>query len=335
MLSGLRSSGTIDMRSIHVGGSVLCSGTTLLNTPYSLRLESCEVNHDFVFDQGSSSLGAIGLDLSTIKGQVKIDSSHPSSLSCRGMKAGEFRWLHILSPDKTRLNLSGAHIGRFHDESGSWPAHGALVISGMIVEDMEPSPVHRIAWLERQSKEHRVEPQPWFHLAKHLRERGHYKEAKHAIFKLRGFQARANHQHGPLRLFGLYWKLAVAALEEKPQRIVWSIIVCVMIGTSLFYPCRAHFSETSNEAYIQSHSGHKSSTQAIGAYPAFNPVIYSLENTLPVIRLGQDDKWAPDPRGTAPLLYWSLAGMRWFLILAGWTQGIVLAAALDARFRAQ
>ena len=68
-------------------------------------------------------------------------------------------------------------------------------------------------------------------------------------------------------------------------------------------------------------------------YPKFQPVIYTLENVLPVVKLGQDDLWAPDPLKSSKPIYWSLMLMRWFLIIAGYIQGAILAAALGARFR--
>ena len=57
------------------------------------------------------------------------------------------------------------------------------------------------------------------------------------------------------------------------------------------------------------------------AYPSFNPIVYSVENVLPSVKLGQDEKWAPNP--TQPATHWwtsygFLAGFPWFLILAGW-----------------
>jgi hypothetical protein len=52
-----------------------------------------------------------------------------------------------------------------------------------------------------------------------------------------------------------------------------------------------------------------------------------------VVKLGQDDSWGPDADHSSFTLYWSLMGMRWFLILAGYVQGGILAAAVSGRFR--
>jgi hypothetical protein len=73
------------------------------------------------------------------------------------------------------------------------------------------------------------------------------------------------------------------------------------------------------------------------AYPRFQPFVYTLENALPLVKLGQDDKWAPDPRyrpTTRLTSYRFLSGFRWFLIVIGWFQATLLATAIGSRFKA-
>jgi hypothetical protein len=72
------------------------------------------------------------------------------------------------------------------------------------------------------------------------------------------------------------------------------------------------------------------------AYPKLYPLVYTLENAVPLVRLGQDEKWAPDqqyPGTTWFTNYWFLMWARWLLILSGWFQATVLAAALSGRFK--
>jgi hypothetical protein len=84
------------------------------------------------------------------------------------------------------------------------------------------------------------------------------------------------------------------------------------------------------------------------SYPPFHPFIYSLENAVPLVKLGMDAMWTPDPQhvpqlripgvhvfGWQPYLddYWFLVFSRWFLIVWGWVQATVLAASLADRFR--
>jgi hypothetical protein len=73
------------------------------------------------------------------------------------------------------------------------------------------------------------------------------------------------------------------------------------------------------------------------AYPQFDPLIYSLENDLPLVKFGLDDRWAPDEtyKPKDPVVsYDTLRWARVLLILCGWLQATVLAAAIGSRFKA-
>ncbi len=129
--------------------------------------------------------------------------------------------------------------------------------------------------------------------------------------------------------FGKYWDLAFARLEEQPLRILVTVLTCVIFGSAVFWPMQAHFGPTNAAAY---NTVNVQAGKSI-AYPKFQPVVYALENVLPVVKLGQDDHWAPDAGRSSFRLYWTLMFVRWFLIMAGYIQGLILAAALSTRFR--
>jgi hypothetical protein len=62
----------------------------------------------------------------------------------------------------------------------------------------------------------------------------------------------------------------------------------------------------------------------------------ALENDLPLVKFGQDEKWAPDkdhhPNHRIDD-YGFLYGTRIFLIVLGWAQATILASALGNRFK--
>jgi hypothetical protein len=60
---------------------------------------------------------------------------------------------------------------------------------------------------------------------------------------------------------------------------------------------------------------------AHNGYPRFNPLVYSLENDLPLLKLGFDDKWAPDQNYHAKDPIISYENLRWtrvLVVLLGW-----------------
>jgi hypothetical protein len=201
-----------------------------------------------------------------------------------------------------------------------------------------------------------IEPQPWLQLATYLDSTGDHAGAKHVRYKLKcrlaerrgqpaegkGWLAKLNACFAdPKRQLALLkgWlaerglKL-FAYLEEKPLRIGWSIGGFLLAGTLLFAHAEANraMAPTDKDAYgkFQSHG------LPDAAYPKFNPVMYTLDNSLPLVHLGQDDKWGPDPHphgGDFTTSYEFLMAARWFLILAGWFQATILAAALSGPFK--
>jgi hypothetical protein len=122
-------------------------------------------------------------------------------------------------------------------------------------------------------------------------------------------------------------------LERQPFQVVYSIVLLMVLFGGVFSHCQTHFSETGEAAYRQTHVQHTDAKAAPAAYPKFSPYIYALENELPVVKLGQDDHWAPDANNSTRRLYWTLMGLRWFLILWGYFQAAVLASAIATRLR--
>ena len=125
-----------------------------------------------------------------------------------------------------------------------------------------------------------------------------------------------------------------AWLEENPFRILYPLVLLLFVGTTLF-SFASHsglIAPTDKDAYIAWAGGNRFPA----AYPRFQPFVYALENALPLVKLGQDDKWAPNPNGRSRfkfLQYRVLVISRWVLILLGWFQATLLAAAVGNRFK--
>ena len=128
--------------------------------------------------------------------------------------------------------------------------------------------------------------------------------------------------------------IAFAWLEEAPGRI-WRSIACVLLlGWLVFGYAGSHgaLAPTETEAYKAFIAG----SPLPSAYPTLNPFVYTLDNAVPLVKLGQDEKWAPDRRyrGTNWFTdYWFLVWSRVVLVYLGWFQAGVLGAALLRRFK--
>ena len=346
---GFRSSGELCFHSATIGKGIDFSGAVLTDAKHGIQLERANVGGDIFLCEGFQSAGNVMLPASHVKGNLTCDQLTLPALYCLNMKLdGDLIWSGVQNAQRTSLWLNGAEIGTIRDEKESWPSPGLLHVDGLTYRELtlhdarttndreknslgkenELRVEDRIAWLRLQLPSDQTEPQPWMHLAGLLKEKGDNAGAKRAVFELRRKQAEA-------RSLGLRWfKLFLAQLERQPLSIVISILCLTCIGSVIFWHANktGSIAPTDHEAYINWRKN-----EPIGSsYPRFNPFIYSLENDLPLVRLGQDDKWAPDPN-SAPKMWMDsypfLADVRWLLILAGWAQATILASAIAGRFK--
>jgi hypothetical protein len=117
-------------------------------------------------------------------------------------------------------------------------------------------------------------------------------------------------------------------ITEKPIRILFLILALWISGSLVFWRA-AYFGAmvpTNKDAVAEL----KASRPLPPGYPTFHPFVYTLENVLPVVRLGQDDKWAPSNK---TWMYVGLARLRWFLILSGWVLAGILTIAIGEQFK--
>jgi hypothetical protein len=62
--------------------------------------------------------------------------------------------------------------------------------------------------------------------------------------------------------------------------------------------------------------------------------MYSLENSLPFVNLGQKDRWMPDPNpGGAWRMSAFLRWFRWFQVLLGWLLATLFVAGVTGVVR--
>jgi hypothetical protein len=346
---GFSSSGTISLRGAHVGGDIDCSGAKLTAPLKAVSADSARIGGNIFLADGFESSGIIRFFGAQIGGEFDCIDAVVGKVDCVNMElAGDLIWQGIKKCAATELRLTGLKAKNLRDDRDSWPEEGKLALDGLIYEELTrhspPTPedykndrlgdrlplvaTDRIAWLMLQGPDRRTEPQPWMQLAKYLESRGDHTGAKHVVYRFHCLQAKNS------GIFLRPWKIAFAWLEEAPLRILYSIATLLICGTLIF----AHagmtgaLAPTEKDAYAAFASG----KPIPAAYPALNPFVYVLENSVPLVRLGEDDRWAPDQRHIATgwfTGYWFLMWIRWILILSGWFQATVLAAALSSRFK--
>ncbi len=343
-----KSSGEICLQNTRIGNSLDCSGATLTEAITALRLEGANVQGD-VYLCDVNSTGRIELPSAQLHGNLNCVSATLQALYCLNMKLdGDLIWVAIKNAQRTNLWLNGATINNLRDERESWPGPERLHVDGLTYQELtlhEPRTTNdlqnnslgkehelqvadRIEWLDLQPRIDKTEPQPWIQLADLLKAKGNNTASKRVIFEMR------KHQAGRNWLLPRWGKILFALLEQQPLRILFSICLLTAVSSGIFWEAeRVHaMAPTDKDAYFAWQQGHTFATPL----PPFDPIFYSLENGLPLVKFGQDDKWTPDPNHKATSWFTSytfLAGFRRFLILAGWTQATILASAIGSRFK--
>lgn len=347
--NGFKSRGQLYMHSLDIENSIDLSGAMLTEAAIAVILQEASVGGTISICEDFASFGGVDVKSAQIGGNLVCDECKLPFLYCANMTLkGDLQWTGIRDAHSTRLWLNGATIKSLRDERESWPSQGGLHLDGLTYEELtlhsarteigrqknELGPEHplkvkdRVEWLQLQPPSDQAEPQPWMQLAALLRTKGDEDGAKRIIFQLRCAQAK------PANKAMRAWKIVFARLQQQPLWVLAPIALITSLATCLFWfaSTRGAMAPTSKEPYAAWSSG----SRMDAAYPRFNPFIYSLENDLPLVKFGLDDKWAPDqsykPKDSI-VSYNTLRWARVILILLGWLQATVLAAAIGSRLK--
>lgn len=358
------SSGTIRFPYAEIGGNLDCSGATLTASQNTLYADEVKIGHSVFLRNGFSSFATVRLNGAKIGGDLDCSGASIGNLECKGTQAsGNLIWTGIRRPEVANLNLSNSSFTRLVDDCVSWePLKGHLYLDGFVYQDLDSHgqtdrkkiAKERIYWLELQPDTDLSKPQPWMQVAKILEASGNPDGAKHVLYELRRQQASAANprprsrydllEEQPLRLATSLYDL----LEEQPLRVAYPILLLWLFGSVIFW--RAHRMKAMVPSNKDAYEEFRKSGETPEHYIPFSPTIYALENVLPVVKLGQDDAWRPNPdakpanwfprwkhmawtRWLPSMNYPWLATLRWTLILLGWALALILGAAISERFR--
>jgi hypothetical protein len=342
--------GAVSFMRSRIEGTLDLSGAQILDAADdAVNLVEANVGGDVLFHDGFTTdgivyarLAKIGHDLSFHGAEFRGDGELDAE---RATIDGTFYWVDVKHTPKTVLDLENARAGAIWDDEASWPAPGNLMINGFVYGDIAGGPSDgpsRLRWLALQPPEYH--PQPFRQLATTLSAMGRDDGATAVRIAKEIAQRRFGHESIPQRAWSVMMQVTIG-FGYKPLRALWWIAGFVGLGTILFgwgYRMRI-ITPTEEAAYRE----FVARGDAPPHYPVFNPIVYSLENFLPVVELHQDKYWRPNVRHRVPgkskpgvgsrdsssipsrLLRWYL----WLHILAGWTITPLLFAGLSGLVR--
>jgi hypothetical protein len=315
---GFLADGEVRLDGAQIGGGLECNRGTFRN-PGRRALTA-----DHAVVKGSASLD----DGFYAEGYVDFSGAQiAEEFIC---SAGDFHNATLDLRDTSVATLYDSGLGDSLGKPTIWPPHGQLLLDGFTYGKFAnvPDLPKRLAWLglqpqtpfpsrsylqladvlwkagdgrgafqvlsgmRGQIRQSEFQPQPYLELAKVLRDYGDDDGAKRLLIEMEDRARRGSvgsalvrpllrstigYGYDPLRAF--WWELGLSFLGWIVYRR--SYLAGAMAPTE--EKAYERFKEPGGE--VPAH------------YPRFSPLIYSVENSLPLVKLGQGDRWQPDPQG--------------------------------------
>lgn len=386
--NGFIAYGEVALNGATIGGDLSFRGSTLNNLQgEALAAENVTVDGNVFFYGGFAAFGAINLSDAKIGGNVNcLGGIFDTVVLQRAVIRNSFVWSQLPKADVAQLDLGDAVIGSLADDEKSWPKRGNLHLDGFSYKRLtstpldtfgeeQPEEAHKLAekrlgaqfridtptdvatrlrWLDLDTE---FKPQPYRQLADVLSEMGDEEGAKHVRFEMeRRMRAAQRAQfpalERPIVLVGDKTVELTIGYGVYPLHALWWTAGLCLAGWVIHR--RANMLGVMAPAKKEVYEAFHETGKVPQGYPPFSPFVYSLENCIPFLKLGQDAQWEADPSPIRkpvhsarnvlldnPPLKWIidivdfvgrrpawLRRLRWAMIITGWLLATFFVAGL-------
>jgi hypothetical protein len=342
--NGFRAENEIRLLGAQIDGDLDCTAGTFLGrrqvgrsrSGKALSAERARVTGNVFLRDGFRAEGDVSLGLAQIGGDLDCTAGYFTKLSIQSavIKSTIF-WMGIIDPDRAQLDLEDAAATFLVDEGKSWPVAGNLTIEGFVYQSISGGPRladQRLDWLARQCD---FSLQPYRQLATVLQNTGDEDGARRVLVQMEYLRRRSDWTERPWS----YLLKQSVGYGYYPTRAAWALLMLTGLGWIIFRRAQlaGAICPTDQTAYSVSKDCRYPPTN----YGRFSPLIYSLENSLPLVRLGETDRWHPNPATKGPIVSsgrWVsrlnrivtsptfLQRFVWIQILLGWLFATLFAA---------
>ncbi len=361
--NGFRAEGQVRLPGAQIGGDLVCTGGTFTNPPKqgmdasgrALSASSAVVKGGVFLRNGFHAEGAVHLLGAQISGDLDCSGGTFTNPPIEGIAASG----DALSAERVvvkggvflrdgfhaegALNLTNASVGALVDDAPSWPASGNLFLDGFVYArisgDSPKGAKNRLDWLARQKD---FSPQPYRQLAKVLRDDGDEDGARRVLVEMERRQRAASWAGQPWSWL-LRWTIGYG---YYPLRALGGLTLLSVLGWIIYRRALLAGSMTPTDKkayqyYVENHAPPPHHTP-------FSPFVYSLENSLPLVELGQVDHWQPNPNLQLPehnagnwwarFAHWTLSPVflrrfLWVQIIVGWILATLFVAGITGIVR--
>ena len=334
---GFSAEGAVRLLGANIGANFSCENGRFANSDP----EGCALFADRIATEGSVLLtghfssgvrlpsAKIGGDLDCAGGW--LSSPAGMALSAQNAKVvGGLMW-HMAGSGV--VDFGHAKAGVLVDVSDSWNSFKVNLVGFDYGQFYDPVDVKfRAAWLANRPDDTPFSPLPYEQAAKVLFEMGHANAAREILLE----KERGLSKHGKWK----WWQKPLRWLWEKlagygyqPARTFVAGLIVIALGFGVFGLADYHSNIVPTHPVVTLSEDYKAKVAPDGdlrptravppEYPAFNPVVFSLDVFTPAAVFHQEDSWGPRSGGGDWLspdfdILWLLTGWYWFQVAAGW-----------------
>lgn len=287
----------------------------------AVDLRAARIGRDLICAEGSREFIAEG----EVQMRRAVIERHANFIGCRigedsasnainafGLVAQELT-LVPAEPPCGRVDLQQANCELLSDNSALWTATGGIDVEDFVYDNLlqpidptDPEPVRqRLRWL-RETSDGEYQPGPYDQLAKVFRANGNEEHAVTVLVEKQRRRYQAIARASPVGLRPLVWlwsqlQSATVSYGYRPSRALFWLLLVGVLGSVWF---NEHELVPVNEE----------------DHPVWNPVLYTVDQLVPVVDLGNDGIWRAE------------GASQWItvaLIAAGWTLATTVAAGIS------
>ena len=271
---GFSSTGTVSLIQLQVGQSLGFAGSRF-SSPGGIAIDanSCSVKMNVTF----SRAGGGGTE---IEGKVYLNDAQITQT------------LYLVDADFSQvgLNLAGANVAYLADTSKEkWP--NVLNLKGFQYGAITEGPKNaeaRFMWLQRQEA---FNSESYVQAAKVLLSSGDEAGAHFILEKLERIKARQRPY--PFYLNPSNWFQEAIGYGYQPIRAIWIIGFLSLLGWIIYR--RSYLAGLITPTDKEANALFMKDGSLPPEYVPFSPLIYSIETSLPLVKLGQGERWQPKP----------------------------------------
>jgi len=295
-----KAKGAVRLNGANIGGQLDCRNGQFEK---GLRAQNLKTSSNVFLNGGFKAKGAVWLNGANIGGQLNCSRGQfENGISAQYMSVKDAFILYG-ADIKGKVSLDNAKVGGEFHNMKTWSSENSCSADGFRYQkiknnddgsdDWEAS----LKWLQHLPPDDKEKffPQPYQQLMNAYRHMGHTNWARKIGFELE--KARSKE----FKRKEWYWSLWYIVLKTtigygyKPFRFLCCSMGLLVFGWFMFgigHDGIISLPDKAVPAFLEN-KWISSDSKTHGDYPPFNPFVYSLEATFPVLPLGQLDKWHP------------------------------------------